>query len=233
MITRFALEVEEVEIELEALVSPKVTIQPTTESDKARAWLASIDLNDMQNNDAKQAEFFKYEVCVMRGERVFYLFTKSPQQKAQGRRSFPNTQARGDKSALIDGMERFIKTMETKVTKRTAQKEAKRQARAAFVNPYKIGDFLYSSWGYEQTNREFYQVLEVRDLAIKVQEVCQNRERTGYDSGKCSPCRDEFKGDVKWITIQVSENGYHSVPSPIHGNLYTYEGKPVYFSDGY
>jgi len=225
-ISRYALLLEE-----EEMTTTATTPAPVTEADKARQWLAGLNLDAMQNNDVERAEFYKYQVAVMRGERAFYLSTRSPQQQQH---SYSHTTyARGDKESITEGMERFIKEMERKVDRRNEQKEAKRQARAAFVNPYKVGDFLYSSWGYEQTNREFYQILEVRDLALRVREVAQNRERTGYDTGTCSPIRDHFTGSERWITIQVNARGYHSVPSPIHGNLYAYEGKPVYFSDGY
>jgi hypothetical protein len=232
MNTRYNL-IEEVEAELAELSAPKVSKpEPKNEADKTRQWLASLDLDNMQNNDIERAELYKYEVGIMRGEKVFYLFTRSPQQKSMGRRSLGTTNARGDKEAISQGIERFISQMEAKAGRRTAQRDAKRQARAEFVNPYKVGDFLYSSWGYEQTNREFYQVIEVGNNSLKIQEVAQNRTRDGYDSGHCSPIRDSFVKPAQWVTIQVATT-YHSVPSPIHGNLYAYEGKPVYFSDGY
>jgi hypothetical protein len=35
------------------------------------------------------------------------------------------------------------------------RKQAKQEARAKFQNPYKPGDILHHSWGYEQTNCDF------------------------------------------------------------------------------
>lgn len=225
---------EELEDESSPTPQPVTKSTPVTESDKARAWLAAIDLDSLPvDGDPIHGEFFKYSVSVYRGKLGFYLTTRSPQQKTW-RRSMGTCWARVAASDEVSkGLERFISDREAVQGRHIARRDAKRQARAEFENPYKVGDFLYSSWGYDQTNREFYQVLEVRPTALLIQEVAQNRERTGYDSGTCSPIRDRFVKPAQWVTLQIDGLGGHSVPSPIHGGLYTYEGKPVYFSDGH
>ena len=40
----------------------------------------------------------------------------------------------------------------------------------AKVQP-KVGDILYSSWGYDQTNIEFYKVVKVSDFSVWIQQV--------------------------------------------------------------
>jgi len=35
----------------------------------------------------------------------------------------------------------------------------------------KVGDILYSSWGYDQTNIEFYKVVKVSDFSVWIQQV--------------------------------------------------------------
>ena len=35
------------------------------------------------------------------------------------------------------------------------KQEQRSQARKNFVNPYKVGDILHHSWGWEQTNCDF------------------------------------------------------------------------------
>jgi hypothetical protein len=37
---------------------------------------------------------------------------------------------------------------------------------------YKVGDVVMNTWGYEQTNVEFYQVLEVKNKSLVVREIC-------------------------------------------------------------
>lgn len=225
MISRYSLN-DDIAAEFEA-----VEAAPQTESDRARAWLASLDLDGMQKDDTQRAEFFKYELAAFRGERVYYLSSRSPQQKQH--KWSHTTLARGDKEYLTEGMERFIREMERKQERVNERKEAKKQARVAFVNPYKVGQFLHSHWGYEQTNVEMYQILEVREFALKIRRVAQDRQDTHHDQGTCTPIKDKFIEPAKWVTIQVGTHGHHSVPSPIHGNLYEYDGKPVSWSSYY
>lgn len=231
MITRYALlDDEEPEV---IQTSEPVQSAPQSEGDRARAWLSSINLDALTNGQSFEEKFFNYEVSVGRGERVLYLFTKSPQQRIY-RRTFPTVAARGCAADIWDGLEHFIAQREAKESQRLEKKQAKRDARAAFVNPYRVGQVLHSSWGYDQTNVEFFQILEVRPLALKVRQISGTHERNHLDGGSTAPVLDRFcKEPAVWVTIQVSERGYHSVPSPIYGDLYTYDGRPLSWSDGH
>lgn len=216
------------------------TAQTATESDKARAWLAGLDISGMNNEESFTAEFFKYDVSVYCGDtpiggRRFYLSTKSPQQK-QWRRSMPTQWARSANPAdLSAGLERFLREREAVQNRHIERRDAKRKARAEFVNPYKVGDFLEGSWGYDQTNVDFFQVLEVRPMALKIRKVYNREtESTGRDQGRCVPVADSFhpRYEAVWVTIQVYGRGHreHSIPSPIHGGLSKWDGRPMYYS---
>jgi hypothetical protein len=111
-----------------------------------------------------------------------------------------------------------------RVARKAADKALKAEAIAEFVNPYKVGDILNSSWGYDQTNVEFFQVLEVGKRSLKIREICQDYKETGYMSGQSKPVPGKFvqNSEPKWVTIQIGVYGgkvSHSVPSPIHGHL--------------
>lgn len=54
---------------------------------------------------------------------------------------------------------------------KAGQQAAKKTARAEFINPYKAGDVLYCSWGYDQTNVNFYQVLKTTARTVTFQEI--------------------------------------------------------------
>ena len=66
-----------------------------------------------------------------------------------------------------------------KEEKRLADKKAKSEEKKAWQHNVKVGDFFYSSWGYDQTNVNFYQVLAligkksvvIREVNIKVTET--------------------------------------------------------------
>jgi len=89
------------------------------------------------------------------------------------------------------------------------QKIARKSERLSFKHGYKDGDILYSSWGYDQTNIEFYQVVAHTAKKITFREVCQTRKADGFMCGTCSPIPNEFKKDSKEYTRNV-------VPSSIH-----------------
>ena len=50
-------------------------------------------------------------------------------------------------------------------------KERKAKARALFQMPYKEGDILHHSWGYDQTNCDFYQVVEVKKASVVLRKI--------------------------------------------------------------
>lgn len=49
--------------------------------------------------------------------------------------------------------------------------EERRLARKNLVNPFEKGDILVSSWGYDQTNIDFYEILETTDKSVKIEKV--------------------------------------------------------------
>ena len=52
----------------------------------------------------------------------------------------------------------------------------------------KIGDILYSSWGYDQTNIEFFKVVKVSEFSVWIQEVGSKIvEVTGWAHEKVIP----------------------------------------------
>lgn len=67
-------------------------------------------------------------------------------------------------------------------------KKTRRDAVAAFVHNVKPGDIFRSSWGYDQTNIDYYQCVALAGKRMMmVREICQQREETGWLQGKCVP----------------------------------------------
>jgi hypothetical protein len=60
------------------------------------------------------------------------------------------------------------------------------------VNPYKIGDVFRSSWGYDQTNINYYQAIKVTAKTVTVREIAQERIATGSMHGRCVPVVGQF-----------------------------------------
>lgn len=83
--------------------------------------------------------------------------------------------------------------------------KAKRKAeKAAFVPSVKIGDVFGTCWGWEQTNREFYQVVGLPSAkTVTLQEIAQDVTESGFMAGKTKPIKDMFIG--KSFTKRIGE----------------------------
>lgn len=109
---------------------------------------------------------------------------------------------------------------------RKQQKATDRQKRAEYIHDYQVGDVLYNSWGWEQTNVDFYQVVRVpsaRTIAIRAIEA--NATETGWLSGTCVPMPGSFKGPE--LIKRVGQGGHIAME---YGGCGRWEGRPVYWS---
>lgn len=69
----------------------------------------------------------------------------------------------------------------------------RKASRKAFRHTLKVGDILRSSWGYDQTNIEFYEVVEMIGTAmVAVREIAQESQDTGYMCGQCVPMPGKY-----------------------------------------
>ena len=92
---------------------------------------------------------------------------------------------------------------------------------------WEIGTILHASWGYDQTDVDWFQVTKVKGKSIWLRPIRENSS----DAGNCSygytqPRRNEFNGVEFRKTVQP--NGY--VCSPLRGYLRKWDGKPQYCS---
>jgi hypothetical protein len=75
------------------------------------------------------------------------------------------------------------------------RKAADKAERAAFQHDFKVGDILNTCWGYEQTNREFFEVVAVKSKSVVVREIAQVTEATGWERGICVPQPGQYVGE--------------------------------------
>ena len=157
----------------------------------------------------------KYLICI-----------RSHHAIANGRRSLAGIFYRFQSEAAREAwFSHWKEQREAKAADRQAKVTARRQARSAFVNPYHVGDVLHSSWGYEQTNVEFYEVTAVRQTSVQLREIAATLKTDGAlaMSGSKTACPGQYMGEPKWVTIQIrvyEGNVSHHIPSPRHGELY-------------
>lgn len=75
-----------------------------------------------------------------------------------------------------------------------------------------VGDVLVASWGYEQTNYEYYQVTRlVGKRSVEIRELCKFSEETAWLQGDCVPVKNHFKSEP--MIKRVDESGAVKVRS--------------------
>jgi hypothetical protein len=85
------------------------------------------------------------------------------------------------------------------------KKKSEKKTKAKKENLLKVGDILVSSWGYEQTNIDFYQVIDIKGKFATVGELSySSKEQNGYDSYMVMPKKDSYSKNPKsWIRKMV------------------------------
>jgi len=111
-----------------------------------------------------------------------------------------------------------------------AAEENRRIARkkALEVNPFQVGQLLYDSWGYDQTNIDFYQVIEVKNKSVVLQRIKGKMiPSEGYCSmsGLTVPVANSFYGDsiLKKVNAWVSDNSTRYYLKSDRGSMSVYD----------
>jgi hypothetical protein len=104
---------------------------------------------------------------------------------------------------------------------RTARMAEYAAERKDAVNPYKVGDVFRSSWGYDQTNINYYQAIKVTTKTVTVREIAQERIATGPMHGRCVPIVGRF--------LENSRRGAKTCSVGAYGALKISSSERAYF----
>lgn len=134
----------------------------------------------------------------------------------------------------------ITKRMEDIKANLSAKDEAKnkrKDARENYVNTFKIGEVYYDSWGYDQTNIDFYMITEVKEKSVMVQRIGAIMCKGGRESGMSSNVKPDITNkigepEIKIIQIRVWDNKVVSFIKSRHGWISKYDAgdKGVYSS---
>lgn len=93
-----------------------------------------------------------------------------------------------------------------------AYAEKRKADRKAATHGLTIGDILVSSWGYEQTNIDYYQVTATpSDKTVEIRKIAKSYEETGWCRGQSTPAPGQFIGEpVRYRAAngQIKINSY-------------------------
>lgn len=99
---------------------------------------------------------------------------------------------------------------------------------------FKVGDILVSSWGYDQTNVQWYQVVGVTPKSVKIREI-KGRivHAIGSMSGEAVPIPDAFTNNL-WFgeqkTARINQFGKVNITSDGYITAHKWDGNPEYVS---
>lgn len=130
----------------------------------------------------------------------------------------------------------FEERMKEKEEKRSKIKELNKTLKAS--EHFKIGDIIVNTWGYEQTNVEFYQVIGMTEKTIKVREVSQKSENMYSHGMACNvmPDIDNFLESEKPFNLLLKYSTWNNNNEVIicqpssHYYFHKWSGKSEYKS---
>jgi hypothetical protein len=116
-----------------------------------------------------------------------------------------------------------------------AQRREKAKAdRIQAAGALKNGDIFVASWGYDQTNVDFYQVVGVFGKMAELRPIKHKSEGHGEGYSSMSdhvvPVKDSFIGEGSFKIIQSSGNGKAEFSFSSYKSAYAWDGTPRYSS---
>ena len=87
----------------------------------------------------------------------------------------------------------YVTDWAERLAEREADKVAARAVKKASKHSLVVGDILNTSWGYDQTNVEFYQVV---GLKAKTMVILREIGSIQHDGSHVLPARDSFTGEM-------------------------------------
>lgn len=133
-------------------------------------------------------------------------------------------------------LEKIRKNIDWLLQRKLDKAEQRAKVKAISIkDQIKEGDIFYSSWGYDQTNVDFFQVVGFTNKLALVKKIAERRTATGFMSGTTIAIKDKFVSSTPIkAKLLVGNNmnvyGLKMFTGRIGSNLYKWDGKPVYYS---
>ena len=197
----------------------------------------------MPNQIINSVSYEKFEAQVEKRERIVshpnhpfavLFFQHTPKAKFSTTKVIKYFVYKTQEEAT-DAAQKWIDNIRTFAERRKADK-AERKAKDLAVNAadfYKEGDIIVNSWGWEQTNVNFYQVMKVGKRTIEILEIYGQRvegsDQAGGMACDMTACKDSFKEDGDKYRLTVKAEGRLSNPESYY-HMVKWNEKPQYRS---
>lgn len=187
-----------------------------------RKWYIPKEFDEyITLSDVPGLEIYKYKTTLHGKEYPAAVMFSGKAQKPRNKYYYGKEERRDEAiNSFIEAERRDI-----------AYKTERRAKAKAFAHTLNIGDILYSSWGYDQTNIDFYQVTEiVGKKSVKIREICGSIDH--YDGG-CSnlvtASRNNFKSSE--MLKRVTDGNVIKIKS--YAFAYPWDGQLLRETDAY
>ena len=118
------------------------------------------------------------------------------------------------------------KSIENAKGREQSKADRKAQRRLTSEHDIKVGDIFYTSWGYDQTNTEFYEVVNVRGSRIDLKEIgyTVDYEKASYGREDITPVPHKFVNDEVYTVSARADGTVTDLDGKDFLNLYKYTG---------
>lgn len=164
-------------------------------------------------------------------ERSYFVW----KQTLRGRPDFASTKSREQADRIARFWIEDLAKREAVKAARANERKARREALKAKGHNVKIGDVFVWSWGYEQTNIDFYEVVEVKGWTATIRKIAERglaSEGCGPFSGRVTAERGRFIGEPEKKIIRLTNSGEPYL-SKEFGWCGLWNGEPKYCSWGH
>lgn len=97
------------------------------------------------------------------------------------------------------------------------------------ANSLQVGSIMFSDWGYEQTNINFFLIIERKNSILTLQEIGKNKKFDAQDSGTCTPNKETKIGEP--FKRRISKHATVIINDCYDASIYN--GEELYWSSYY
>jgi len=124
----------------------------------------------------------------------------------------------------------YVDTFMKNIREKQLRKQADRELKKSFTHDYEKGQIFFTSWGYDQTNVDFFQVVGRTQKTVKIQEIASRTVKDSEGMMCCyvEPVKNDFFGKNKPFNKVVDHKSKN-----LRGDIfsyYPYDGTPKYSS---
>lgn len=125
----------------------------------------------------------------------------------EGRKNTPTIMYYDDKLSMLLGIEWFLSKKSKINIKKEEQSRIDKLIAEENRSKVNVGDIYYTSWGYDRTITEFFQVVEILSKTkVNIKRIDEIIVSEDYMSHNTKPAKDQFISEVKKVSLDMYGN---------------------------